>query len=286
MISFRLRQFGEVSSTNDIVKAAISDGEAEGLAVCAESQTGGYGRRGNAWKSQPGGLYLSLLLRPDKPVEEIQTLSLLAAIAVRRVVASFLSENVSDAVKIKWPNDVVVMEDGLGRSGRDGVFDKICGISVEQKGGAVCVGIGVNVHAPQGSKAACLACLGDDDTSACACADGPSTRRRDRPKNNPVYMCDLECRCTLSIEAVRDKLLVEFAKVYDEWKARSFEAFRAEFLEHFALEGFKVRIDESGLGGPVRCEVRDVNTLGHLLVLPEGEKELREIAAGTVVIEQ
>lgn len=61
---FEVTRFGEVDSTNEHIKRLIAQGAPEGTVVIAETQTGGYGRRGHAWSSPQGGLYLSVLLRP------------------------------------------------------------------------------------------------------------------------------------------------------------------------------------------------------------------------------
>ena len=60
---------------------AIEDGEPEGLAIRAYRQTGGYGRQGRAWKSPRGGMYESILLRPEVEMRELPTLALVVAIA-------------------------------------------------------------------------------------------------------------------------------------------------------------------------------------------------------------
>ena len=58
-----------VDSTNNEVKRRALAGAADGLAVVAEQQTGGRGRRGRSFVSPAGqGLYLSVLLRPRSPV--------------------------------------------------------------------------------------------------------------------------------------------------------------------------------------------------------------------------
>ena len=108
--SFRLRELAEVSSTNDVVKRALEAGEPEGLAVRACRQTGGYGRQGRTWTSPEGGLYLSLLLRPRVPSAQLPTLSLVAGLAVREAVASFLDTKDAGSILVKWPNDVVVRQ--------------------------------------------------------------------------------------------------------------------------------------------------------------------------------
>ncbi len=120
----------EVSSTNDVASTAGRGGEAEGLVVVAEQQTGGRGRLGREWVSPPrAGLTFSVLLRPTAPAEKWPLLPLLVGVAVARAVR----ERTGVAVDLKWPNDLLV-------DGR-----KIGGILAEVAGAAVVIGIGLNV---------------------------------------------------------------------------------------------------------------------------------------------
>ena len=133
---FRIRVLDEVESTNVEVKRAIDEGEPEGLVVRARCQTGGYGRQGRAWRSPVGGLYFSMLLRPFAPTAELPTLALAAGLAVRRALARSVRPELSDNVRVKWPNDIVVsaaaselpasmsLPFGLARR-----YFKLCGIS-------------------------------------------------------------------------------------------------------------------------------------------------------------
>ncbi len=127
----------EVDSTNDELKRRAMAGAVTGLAVTAESQTGGKGRRGRSFQSLAGkGLYLSVLLRPQVPPEQVSQLTAWTAVAVCRAI-----ENTSGvAASIKWPNDVLV-------EGK-----KLCGIltelGVEAETGSlsyVVVGMGTNL---------------------------------------------------------------------------------------------------------------------------------------------
>lgn len=126
-----------VDSTNDEVKRRALAGGQTGLVVTADTQTGGKGRRGRSFQSLPGkGLYLSVLLRPDVPLDRVSQLTAWTAVAVCRAI-----EAVCDVhPQIKWPNDVLV--DGK----------KLCGIltemGVEAETGTlsyVVVGMGTNV---------------------------------------------------------------------------------------------------------------------------------------------
>ena len=69
-----------IVSTNDRLKALARGGAPEWTVVLADEQTGGRGREGRTWVSPPGGLYLSVLLRPR--FAEVGLLPLAAGLAV------------------------------------------------------------------------------------------------------------------------------------------------------------------------------------------------------------
>ena len=72
-----------VDSTNEEVKRRAMAGAPAGLAVLADTQTGGKGRRGRSFQSPAGqGLYLSVLLRPVCSLEETLALPAWTAVAV------------------------------------------------------------------------------------------------------------------------------------------------------------------------------------------------------------
>ena len=102
----------------------------EGAVATADHQTGGRGRLGRAWVEAPGTAVLcSVLLRPppERPAPQLSLVGGLAA-AEAVEVATDLS------AQIKWPNDVM-----LNRR-------KVAGVLAEQRGGAVVLGIGINVN--------------------------------------------------------------------------------------------------------------------------------------------
>ncbi len=99
-----LRVLGTTASTIDEAKAWLRDGAPDGAAVIAERQTAGRGRRGRAWASPPGGLWMSVVARPQMPVEAAGRLGALTALAA----AECVSEETGAEVEIKWPNDLVI----------------------------------------------------------------------------------------------------------------------------------------------------------------------------------
>ena len=128
----------EIGSTNDRARATLHESSGEGLAVVADVQTAGRGRRGRTWTSPPGAnLLFSVALRPTIAPRLAGLLGVAAALAVRDACASFAPDA---GLAIRWPNDVV------DRDGR-----KLAGLLVEtalERGelAEAVAGIGINVN--------------------------------------------------------------------------------------------------------------------------------------------
>ncbi len=108
-----IKYFKETESTNIIAREMAKSVE-EGTVVIAESQTGGRGRLGRKWLSPQGGLWLSIILKPRMQPLYAPRITLLAGVAVAKVIRSLGVE-----AKIKWPNDILI-------NGK-----KVCGILTE-----------------------------------------------------------------------------------------------------------------------------------------------------------
>jgi BirA family transcriptional regulator, biotin operon repressor / biotin---[acetyl-CoA-carboxylase] ligase len=125
-------------STNADAVDQVGEGAPEGFTVVADEQTQGRGRLDRSWASPPGGgIAMSVVLRPVVPDVCWGWIPLIAGIAVVDALAGQAM-----AARLKWPNDVVV--DGAARDGSAGPR-KLGGLLVERVGGAVVVGIGLNV---------------------------------------------------------------------------------------------------------------------------------------------
>ena len=77
--------------------------------VIAKQQTAGKGQRGKVWVSDRGGLYLSLYLPLDLPVNSAHHLTLLTAVGI----VQQLRKNQIEA-QIKWLNDLILHGKKLG----------------------------------------------------------------------------------------------------------------------------------------------------------------------------
>ncbi len=106
----------ETRSTNDDLRARAREGAAEGLWIRAERQTGGRGRQGRDWRSPPGNLYASTLVRLREGDPPAATLALVAAVALHEAAAGIAPQS---AIRIKWPNDLMLDGAKLAGSRRE-----------------------------------------------------------------------------------------------------------------------------------------------------------------------
>jgi BirA family biotin operon repressor/biotin-[acetyl-CoA-carboxylase] ligase len=154
-----VRVFAQVDSTNVVVAGSARSGEAEGLVVVADHQSGGRGRLGRTWEQPPrAGLALSVLLRPGGTPADWGWLPLAAGLAV----CGALDEVAGVRAMLKWPNDVLVADPLVGER-------KIAGILCEALDGALVVGIGLNVSTRADE-------LPEGATSLALCGSGPVDR--------------------------------------------------------------------------------------------------------------
>ncbi len=94
----KFEKYKRISSTNALAKKVKHE---PWLVIWAEEQTAGYGRKKDYWFSPKGGLYFSVVL-PKSTIDDLQTLTILAAF----VVAKVMKENFNVEPMIKLPNDV------------------------------------------------------------------------------------------------------------------------------------------------------------------------------------
>jgi len=130
-----------VLSTNDAILQIPSNPSVRGVALVAELQHGGRGRRGRRWHTGLGNaLTFSLMQTLRVPQTSLPAVSLVAGIGVCRA----LRECGAVGLMLKWPNDLISAQGKLG-----GILVE----SVPQRGmGTVVIGIGINVTLPAGIK--------------------------------------------------------------------------------------------------------------------------------------
>ena len=128
-----IRFVEETGSTNaDLASALRSDAKpVEGDWLVTKRQTAGKGRQGREWFDGSGNFMGSCVVSLKVGDPAPASLSFVAAMSVYDAAARALP--ITDKLKLKWPNDVVL----------DG--GKLSGILLELVGKSIVVGIGVNL---------------------------------------------------------------------------------------------------------------------------------------------
>ncbi len=135
-IGWPIQHRATTASTSDDAKAWARAGAPHGAVVTADRQTSGRGRLGRAWVSEPGNLFLSVVLRHVREPSGAGWAGLAVALATADLIDSLTAPGTA---RLKWPNDVLVGE------------AKIAGILLEAEpapGGGLdwlVAGIGVNL---------------------------------------------------------------------------------------------------------------------------------------------
>jgi BirA family transcriptional regulator, biotin operon repressor / biotin---[acetyl-CoA-carboxylase] ligase len=133
--ALKILRYKQLQSTNTTAYNLGEKGSPEWTVVVADTQTKGRGRSGRRWESRKGGLWFSVLLRPDVSSGRVPMLQFLAASATRKAI----EDETNVRVQFKWPNDIVVETGKLG------------GILIESKilrerVDFAVIGIGLNVN--------------------------------------------------------------------------------------------------------------------------------------------
>jgi BirA family biotin operon repressor/biotin-[acetyl-CoA-carboxylase] ligase len=131
----RVHYFQDTSSTMDEATTVARNGCPDFTVIVADRQTGGRGRMARVWFSDRGGLYFTIVVRPDVPIIHASLINLAAAVEMTRLLRSSYDVPAS----LKWPNDILV--NGM----------KICGFlsRMETEGDQIrhlSIGVGLNVN--------------------------------------------------------------------------------------------------------------------------------------------
>lgn len=239
-----------IDSTNSALLARETPASGA-VVLLAERQTGGRGRRGRSWASPlAANIYLSLARRFGGGLARLAGLSLVAGVAA----VEALHDLGFAQVRLKWPNDLVVVDAAGG-------LRKLGGLLVEGGGegggpARAVVGLGLNVAMP----AAHAAAIDQAWTDLAGLAAG------ELPSRNAV------------VAALLDRWLPAF----DAFDAEGLAPFLPRYARVDALAGKPVRVHAvdgvrdgvaTGLGGDGALQVRDAH--GALFAVHAGDVSVR-----------
>jgi len=139
-LEFVVKHFRTLESTMVTAREMAEKGAPEGTVIIADQQTHGRGRNGRTWESPQGGLYLSLILRPNIQASEAHKLIFLSGVAA----AQALGELTKRRIEIKWPNDLIYTGRKIG-----GLLCEASSLGEEIKFAVLGIGINTNIsHFP------------------------------------------------------------------------------------------------------------------------------------------
>lgn len=187
---------------------------------------------------------MSIILRPEIPPAEAPHLTLVTGVAV----AKLLKREFGLDVGIKWPNDILIGD------------RKVCGILTEAHARFntieyIVVGIGIDTNV-------------DVDLFPEEFREGATSLKKELKR-------DVD-----SVDLIR-KLLVEFEKVYEDFKKGMFSEILNEWRRFSKTIGSYVEIRKQ-LGEIVRGEAVGVNSEGALILELDNGK-LRKIVSGECI---
>jgi len=222
VIGREVKYFESISSTQEAVKEEALKGASEGLVVIASEQRKGKGRLGRPWFSPRGGLWMSVLLRPDVPPIKAPLLTLMAAACI----ADSLEEYGVKA-SIKWPNDVMI-------NGK-----KIAGVLAEadiemDRVNYVALGLGVNVNVPVN--------LMPDELK-------PLATSMSELLGKEVDLAEFACKLIKALDRqYEDYRLKRFPLLLERWKSKLLGLGQRVLVKtaYEEVEGLALDVDEDG----------------------------------------
>ena len=229
----------QVDSTSSELLRRAQRRDAHGVALAAEWQTAGRGRRGRTWTAIAGGsLTFSLCWRFEQGAGFLAGLSLAVGVAVVRALEA---EGFRD-IALKWPNDIIHRHLKVG------------GILIDLNGDALgptttVIGVGLNIRLPPAARSEIPVPVTDLTTVA-----GKRAPPIDR---NRLFA----------------RLLAELAGVLDTYATEGFAPFVAEWQRRHAYQGKAVRLLLPD-GAAVTGKVAGVDASG-ALVLADGPRRAR-----------
>jgi len=240
--------FDTIDSTNTKILQLAKEGAAEGTVVQAEYQSTGRGRLNRPWIAAAGeNILFSLLLRPERDVEDVQKITLAFASTLlgtlRRAIPSLRKNAV---LEVKWPNDILINQ------------HKVCGILAEsvlqdKKISALAIGIGINVNTPQ-------------------------SRMPDEIRETATSLIEFS-RKPVDRENLLVKILSQFEKEYGKLDRNNYEGIVDTWKKSCRQLGSPIIVITSE--GEIPAILVDVNETGQL-IYKTSDGQLRTLIAGEI----
>jgi BirA family biotin operon repressor/biotin-[acetyl-CoA-carboxylase] ligase len=252
----RLERFDLVGSTNDVVAGWLRHGTPEVCVAIAGEQSSGRGRNGRTWTAPAGAsLLMSVGFTPTwLPPEHAWRLGAIVSLAMAEA-AEEVARIAAGTVRLKWPNDLVMVDAGGGAVRKvGGVLGETSGLGTN--GAQAVIGIGINVD---WTREAFPADIAADMTSLLEAAGGRSVGR----------------------DALAEACLRRLRPLVEGLMAGDFDG--DAWRERHLTNGLPVRLEwPDGLAETVIAEDVDVDTGALVIGATDGESPRRRVLVGEI----
>lgn len=243
-IGHNIHFYEEVESTNNTAKKFVENNAPEGTVIIAEHQTAGRSRKRADWISPEGGIYMTMILRPEVTLLEASKLTIVTGVSIAKTLHDKFDVNVG----IKWPNDLLIGN------------KKICGILTEavtekDKLEAVLVGIGIDVNIDE----------------------------KDIPDEiqNIATSVKKETNIELNRAEIMREFFKTFEDLYEEFKIDNFKYIVSEWRRLSSTTGNRVKVYKDGKA--VIADAVGITNNGALIIETDDGK-LEKITSGECII--
>jgi BirA family biotin operon repressor/biotin-[acetyl-CoA-carboxylase] ligase len=253
-----------VSSTMDVSRQLAAEGAPHGTVIVSDFQEKGRGRGyGRNWEMERGvNLPFTILLRYPRFEDIPIAITLRAGFAVSLAIEDF-AVSLCDSVMVKWPNDIIIGS------------KKAAGILCEVDGGTsnsiVFLGIGINVKQREFPVH-----LRDKATSIQL-----EERKEKKEERNQTFGLE-----QLAITNAADERFCLLEKIlrrlYEQFDTKKGVNWKNNLEKRLYKRGEQVVFIDgaAGSGKEIKGCLIGIGNSGELLILPDGEKEIRSFITG------
>lgn len=241
----KIYYFETMDSTQNFALKLASRPYENGSLVIAEKQTHGRGRLNRKWFSPKGGIWISVLLKPNFEITQASLFPMITSLALAIAIEKILKLK----PQLKWPNDVTLNN------------KKVAGILVDaavesNKIDHLVIGVGINFKI----EPKLVARLVKSNENFY----GITTLVGKNENANPV--------------ALLQAFLLEFEQLYNKLMANSFDGIKSQWEKRSSTLGRNVTV--STPSGQVRGKAVGIDNDGALLISHRGK--LQRLLVGDV----
>ncbi len=241
-IGRKIYYFNTIDSTQNFALKISSKPHENGTIIISERQTHGRGRQNKKWVSPSGGIWLSVILKPNFEISQASLFPMLASLALCVAIEKVLNLK----PKLKWPNDLTLDD------------KKVAGILVDASIESnqidyLIIGVGINFKI-QPSKITKIVKSSENFY-------GVTTLVGKKEESRPVLLLQT--------------FLYEFEQLYDKLVANKLHGIKNEWEKRSSTIGKNVSI--SSPNGEIKGRVLGIDDDGALLVSSKGRTQRLQV---------